>query len=100
MRRSLSDANRPCGAPSYSMSVLPVMPLAAWRAEVSIGTVLSAVPWMMSVGTLNDARSGRKSVDENALAQPSVALRPACIDTWQDHSSTSSLTGCASMPAP
>ena len=42
--RSLCDASRPCGAPSYSISLLPAMPAAAGRAEVSMGTVLSLVP--------------------------------------------------------
>ena len=71
------------------------MPAAAARAEASIGTVLSSVPWMISVGTVKALRSGRKSVVANAPAQASVALRLACIDKSRDHSITSSLTGCA-----
>ena len=65
-----------------------------------MGTVLSSVPWMMSVGTLNAAMSGRKSVVANDLAQPSVAFRPACIETFRAHCSRSSLTACESTPMP
>ena len=77
---------------------MPAIPFAAARADLSMGTVWSPVPWMMSVGTRNEARSGRKSVVANACAQPSVTLRLACIDTSRDHSSTSSLSGCHSAP--
>ena len=49
--RSLCDASRPWGPPSYSINWLFAMFFAARRAVASIGTVLSAVPWMMSVGT-------------------------------------------------
>ena len=76
------------------------MPAAACRADASIGTVLSSVPWMISVGTVKAARSGRKSVVANASAQASVALRLACIATARDHASTSSLTGCETRPTP
>jgi len=41
---SLVRGEQPCGAPSYSINVLPAMPLAAARLDASIGTVLSSVP--------------------------------------------------------
>ena len=52
---------------------------AAGRAEASIGTVASAVPWMISVGTVKAGRSGRKSVVAKAWAQASVGFSPAII---------------------
>jgi hypothetical protein len=97
---SLCVASSPCGAPSYSMSRLLGMPAVARRAEVSIGTVASLVPWSSSVGTRNDARSARKSVLANASAQASVARRPACMACAADQARTSSLTGWLSTPTP
>jgi hypothetical protein len=76
------------------------MPFAATRLDASIGTVLSSVPWMMSVDTLNAARSPRKSVLENDFRQSRVALRLACIETLRAHASNSSLTGFGSVSAP
>ena len=78
---------------------LPIF-LAATRAEASIGTVLSSVPWMMRVGTLNATRSPLKSVVENDFKHSSVAFRLACIAMLRAHSSNSSLTGCEIMPTP
>jgi hypothetical protein len=73
--RRLRVANRPCGAPSYSTGVPCLMAFAAARLDASIGTVLSSVPWMMSVGTLNEARSPRKSVLENEFrASPNTTV--------------------------
>ena len=76
------------------------MPAAAWRLDTSIGTVASSVPWMIRVGTVTAFRSGRKSVDEKAEAQSSVALRLACIATLHDQSITSWLTVRFSRPVP
>ena len=39
-----------------TISVLFAMPFAAARPAMSIGTVLSAVPWMTSVGTRSPRR--------------------------------------------
>ena len=83
-----------------SFSTLPAMPAAACRLDTSIGTVASSVPWMISVGTVTAFRSGRKSVVENARAQPSVAFRLACMATCRDHSTTSWLTVWRSSPVP
>jgi hypothetical protein len=44
VKRSLCVANKPCGAPSYSMNFEFLMPAAATRLEMSIGTILSSVP--------------------------------------------------------
>ena len=62
MNRSLWLANSPCGAPSYSRSRACGSDVDNTRAVASIGTVLSAVPWMISVGTVIDDRSDVKSV--------------------------------------
>ena len=43
---------------------------------------------------------GRAPGVANDFAQPSVAFKPACIDTLRAHCSNSSLTGCDSMPTP
>ena len=96
----MSVANRPCGAPSYSTSVAFAMPAAAARPAASIGTVLSSVPWMIKVGTLNAARSRRKSVVANDLAHSSVAFRLDCIARLRVHSSVSALTGFEIRPTP
>ena len=74
--------------------------LAAARPDASIGTVLSSVPWMISVGTVKARRSPRKSVLANEFAQASVAFRLACIAMPRAHCSNSSLTGRAMMPTP
>ena len=100
VKRSFAVANRPCGSPSYSSKVELAMPLAAARPAASIGTVLSAVPWMMSVGQRKAARSGRKSVVANAFAHASVAFRLAYIATVHEAWACSSLVGCETMPMP
>ena len=76
------------------------MPLAAARPVASIGTVLSPVPWMTSVGTRNAGRSGRKSVWPNASAQASVGFRPACIASGHAQSSTLVADRCETQPTP
>jgi hypothetical protein len=43
-------AKSPCGSPSYSINLAPAIPLAAARPAVFIGTTLSQVPCITSVG--------------------------------------------------
>ncbi len=57
----------------------PAIALAAARAEGSIGTVLSSVPWMISVGMVKAAMSLRKSVLPKASIQSWVAFGLAMI---------------------
>src|SRR6185312_4437023 len=100
VKRLLAVAKRPCGSSSYSMRLLPVILFASARPAASMGTILSAVPWMIRVGTSNAFKSFRKSVRENDSTQASVDLNPASRAMPVHAASSSSLTGRDTKPVP
>jgi hypothetical protein len=70
---------KPWLVPAYSMSFAFGRRLAVARAEISIGTGLSLVPWTINAGTSIAASSARKSVRPKASTQAKSARWLTCI---------------------
>ena len=100
MSRSRSVSNMPCGEPVYSTRRTSLISAAAMRAVGSMGTVESAVPWIIKVGTLHAGKSLRKSVDENTSAALSVGRSPAYMVIFHAQSIAALLTGLVNQPIP
>src|SRR2546427_9289290 len=83
---------KPCGAPSIVINLLPSTISAVRLADTGRGTMRSASPWMINVGTSTRVRSCRKSVEENAVTQSSVPFGEAPAAMFQQSCTTWSLT--------
>src|SRR5438552_5738865 len=71
------EAFRPCGPPLMTTSFAPGMEAAERLPLTSKGTMASASPWMINVGTSIFFRSARRSVRPKAAMQSSVPLGEA-----------------------